>query len=137
VDVEGTEAQYAVQAPQVEIYNLDISHDDPALIEVAPTQAEQAPETPAPVALPAQAPGLRISMRVRSQANQGYTPSISGSKCSYAVTQLESQGVLNPDIADGMIFNLFHAPGSLLHSVPGLTPNMEECFLCLRCARGN
>jgi hypothetical protein len=32
-----------------------------------------------------------------SQANQGYTPSISGSKYSYAVTQLDSQGVLNLD----------------------------------------
>jgi hypothetical protein len=29
--------------------------------------------------------------------NQGYTPSLSGSKYSYAVTQLESQVVLNPD----------------------------------------
>jgi hypothetical protein len=29
--------------------------------------------------------------------NHGYTPSLSGSKYSYAVTQLESQGVLNPD----------------------------------------
>jgi hypothetical protein len=29
--------------------------------------------------------------------NQGYTPSLSGSKYSYTVTQLESQGVLNPD----------------------------------------
>jgi hypothetical protein len=29
--------------------------------------------------------------------NHGYTPSLSGSKYSYVVTQLESQGVLNPD----------------------------------------
>jgi hypothetical protein len=28
---------------------------------------------------------------------QGYTPSMSGSKYSYAVTQLESQGFINPD----------------------------------------
>jgi hypothetical protein len=52
---------------------------------------------PAPVVLPAQAPELRISTRVRSQTNQGYTPSLSGSKYSYAVTQLKIQGVLNPD----------------------------------------
>jgi hypothetical protein len=63
VDVEGTEAQDAVPAPQVEIDDLDISHDDPAPIEVAPTQDE----TPVPVALPAQAPELRISTRARSQ----------------------------------------------------------------------
>jgi hypothetical protein len=52
---------------------------------------------PAPVALPAQAPELRRSTRVRSQTNQGYTPSLSGSKYSYAVAQLESQGVITPD----------------------------------------
>jgi hypothetical protein len=72
VDVEGPEAQDAVPAPQVKIDDLDIPYDDPAPIEVAPTQAEQAPETPAPVALPAQAPGLNRSTRVRSQANQGW-----------------------------------------------------------------
>jgi hypothetical protein len=97
VDVEGTETQDAVTAPQVEIHDLDIHHAYPAPIEVAPTQEEPRTETPAPVALPAQAHELRRSTRVRSQTNQGYTPSLSGSKCSYAVTQLESQGVLNPD----------------------------------------
>jgi hypothetical protein len=30
--------------------------------------------------------------------SHGYTPSLSGSKYSYAVTHLESQGVLNPDL---------------------------------------
>jgi hypothetical protein len=38
VDVEGTETQDAIPAPQVEIDDLDIHHADPALIEVAPTQ---------------------------------------------------------------------------------------------------
>jgi hypothetical protein len=97
VDVEGLKAQDAVPAPQVEIDDIDIPHDDPAPIEVAPTQEEQAPETPSLVALPVQAPGIHRSTRVRSQTNQGYTPSMSGSKYSYAVTQLESQGFLNPD----------------------------------------
>jgi hypothetical protein len=40
VDVEGTETQDAVPAPQVEIDDLDIHHADPAPIEVAPTQEE-------------------------------------------------------------------------------------------------
>jgi hypothetical protein len=97
VDVEGTETQDAVPAPHVEIDNLDIHHAHPAPIEVAPTQEEPRTETPAPVALPAHAPELRRPTRVRSQTNQGYTPSLSGSKYSYAVTQLESQGVLNTD----------------------------------------
>jgi hypothetical protein len=97
MDVEGTETQDAVPAPQVEIDDLDIHHADPTPIEVAPTQEEPITETPAPVALPAQAPELRRSTRVRSKKNQEYTPSLSGSKYSYAVTQLEIQGVLNPD----------------------------------------
>jgi hypothetical protein len=67
VDLEGPEAQDAVPAPQVEIDDLDIPHDNPAPIEVAPNQDAQSPETPAPVAPPAQAPGLRRSMRIRSQ----------------------------------------------------------------------
>jgi hypothetical protein len=100
VDVEGPEAQDEVTAPKVEIVDLNIPHDDPSTIEVAPTQSKQAPETsetPAPVAPLAQEPGLRRSTRVRSQANQGYTPSMTCSKYSRAVTQLKSQGVLNPD----------------------------------------
>jgi hypothetical protein len=97
VDVEGTETQDSVSAPQVEIDDLDIHHADPAPIEVAPTQAEPGNETPVPVALPAQAPDIRRSTRVRSQTNHEYTPSLSGSKYSYAVTQLGSKGVLNPD----------------------------------------
>jgi hypothetical protein len=83
--------------PQVEIDDLGIHHADPAPIEVAPTQEEPRTETPGPVALRAQATELRRSTRVRSQANQGYTQSLLGSKYSYAETQLESQGVLNPD----------------------------------------
>jgi hypothetical protein len=97
VDVEGPKAQDEVPAPQVEIEDLDIPHDDPAPIEVSPAQAAQDPETPAPVAPPAQATGFRRSTRVRSQANPRYTLSMTGSKYSYAVTHLESQGVLNPD----------------------------------------
>jgi hypothetical protein len=97
VDVEVTKTQDSVPAPQIEIDDLDIHHADPAPIEVAPTQAEPGPETPTPVALSVQAPELRISTRVRSQTNHGYTPRLSGSKYPYAVTELESQGVLNPD----------------------------------------
>jgi hypothetical protein len=52
---------------------------------------------PTPVVTPAHAPGLHISTRVRTQVEQAYTPIMTGSKYSYAVTQLETQGVLNPD----------------------------------------
>jgi hypothetical protein len=66
VDVEGPEAQDKVPAPQVEIDDLDIPHDDPDPIEVAPTQAAQALETPAPVVPPAQEHEIRRSTKVRS-----------------------------------------------------------------------
>jgi hypothetical protein len=97
VDVEGTETQDAVPAPQVEIDGLGIHHADPAPIEIAPTQEEPGTEMPAPVALQAQAHELCRSTIVRSHTNQGYTPSLSGSKYSYAEAQLKSQGVINPD----------------------------------------
>jgi hypothetical protein len=88
VDMAGPEALDEVPAPQVEIYDLDdIPHDDPAPIEVVPVQAVP---VLAPVAPPAET-GLRRSTRVQTQASQGYTPSMRGSKYSYAVTQLESQ----------------------------------------------
>jgi hypothetical protein len=93
VDVEGSEYQ-----DEVEIDDLDIHHDNSYPIEVAPTQATQAPEMTAPVAPPTQTPELCRSTRVRSQANQGYTLSMTGSKYSYAVTHMESQIVLNPDV---------------------------------------
>jgi hypothetical protein len=97
VDMAGYEALDKAPAPQVEIDDLDIAKDDPAPIEVAPPQESASPATPTPVLLPDHAPVLRISTQVRTQAKQAYTPSMTGSKYFYAVTQLESQGVLNPD----------------------------------------
>jgi hypothetical protein len=98
VDVAGPEALDEVPAPQIEIDDLDITHDNPDPIELVPAPevpAVQTPATPAPVAPPA-APELCRSTRVRTQAKQGYTLSMTESKYSYAVTQLENQGVLNP-----------------------------------------
>jgi hypothetical protein len=94
VDVAGPKALDEVRAQQVEIYDPDdIPHDDPAPIEVVPAQAVP---VLSPVAPPAET-GLRRSTRVRTQASQGYTPSMTGSKYSDVVTKLESQGVLYPD----------------------------------------
>jgi hypothetical protein len=88
VDVAVPEDLDEVPAPQVEIYDPDdIPHDDPAPIEVVPAQAVPVLALVAP---PAET-GLRRSTRVRTQASQGYTPSMTGSKYSYAVTQLDSQ----------------------------------------------
>jgi hypothetical protein len=91
VDVAGPEALDEVPAPQVEIYDPDdIPHDDPAPIEVVPAQVVRVIALVAP---PAET-GIRRSTRVRTQASQGYNPSMTRYKYSYAVTQLESQGVL-------------------------------------------
>jgi hypothetical protein len=66
VDVAGPEALDEVPAPQVVIYDPDdITHDDPAPIEVVPAQAVP---VLAPVAPPAET-GLCRSTRVRTQAS--------------------------------------------------------------------
>jgi hypothetical protein len=97
VDVAGPEALDEALAPQVEIDDLDIPQDDPAQIEVAPPQEAAAPAMPTPVVTTARVPGLHRSTRVRTQAKEAYTPIMTVSKYSYAVTQLETQGVLNTD----------------------------------------
>jgi hypothetical protein len=97
VDVSGPEALDKAPAPQVEINDLDIPQDDPAPIEVSPPQESAAPAMPTPFVTPAHAQGLCISNRVRTQAKQAYTQIMTGSKYSYTVTQLETQGVLNTD----------------------------------------
>jgi hypothetical protein len=97
VDLAGPAALDEAPAPQVEINDLDILEYDPAPIEVAPPQESASPAMPTPVVRPAHVPGLRRSIRVSTQAKEAYTRSMTGSKYFYAVTQLETQGVLNPD----------------------------------------
>jgi hypothetical protein len=96
-DVAGPEALDEAMAPQVEIYDLDITQDDPDPIEAAPPQESASPAISTPVVTPAHAPGLCRSTRVRTPAKHAYTRSMTGSKYSYSVTQMDTQGVLNPD----------------------------------------
>jgi hypothetical protein len=97
VDVTGPEALDEAPAPHVEIDDIDILQDNPAPIEVAPPQEAAVPATPTPAITPTHVPGLRRSTRVMTQSKQAHTPSMTGSKYSYAVNQLETQEVLNPD----------------------------------------
>jgi hypothetical protein len=114
VDVEGKEAS----APQsVEINDPNIPQDNPNPIQVAPTQEVTAPQESAPVAEPAHAPGLRRSTRVGFQAKPAFTPSITGSKYVYAVTQMESQGVLNPDAHKFMQEAFYQAEPDVVDSI--------------------
>ena len=94
VDVADVEEDTAPQI--VEIDDLDIPAPDPPPVEVETveqTEDQAAPVEPASVAQPA---GARRSTRIKTQTT-AYAPSMSGSKYSYAVTQLESHGILNPD----------------------------------------
>jgi hypothetical protein len=103
VDVGGVEltlpgVDVAGQAPQtIEIDDLDILQPDPPLIktveELTIPQVEHDEQTQ--VAQPMETTGLQRSMRVRFQPKQ-YEPKMTVSKY-YAVTQLETQGVLHPN----------------------------------------
>ncbi len=105
VDVDNVElpgvdvAGQANQAPQiVEIDDLDIPQPDPALIEQVeePTVPQPEQDELPPVAQPVETTGLRRSTRVSNKPKK-YEPTMTGTKYSYAVMQLETQGVLNPD----------------------------------------
>jgi hypothetical protein len=114
VDVEGTEASDKVSDPQVDIYDPDnIPHDDPAPIEVVPVQAVLVPAPVAPLA----ETGICRSTLVRTQASQGYTPSMTGSKYSYAVNQLESKGVLTPDAHMFVQDNFYQAESEIVAAI--------------------
>ena len=94
IDIPGVDVD--IQEPQVvEIIDPDTLPTEPDPIEPATVHQADAAVEPMP-AIQQVGPELRRSSRVRTQT-ENYTPSMSGSKYPYAVTQLESQGVLNPD----------------------------------------
>jgi hypothetical protein len=101
VGINGVElpgVDVAGQAPQtVEIDDLDIPQPDPPLIETVeePTVPQMEQDVPTQVAQPMQTAGLRRSTRVKIQPKL-YEPTMTGSKYSYAVMQLETHGVLHP-----------------------------------------
>jgi hypothetical protein len=95
VGISGVElpgVDVAGQAPQtIEIDDLNIPQPNPPLIE----RVEEHDE-PAQVAQPMETTGLQRSTRVRLQP-KNYELTMTGSKYSYAVMQLETHGVLHPD----------------------------------------
>ena len=82
---------------QIEINDLDIpeTNTDPIIEEniIEDTVYPVVPTIPAQTEQPKEP---RRTGRVRTQT-KAYTPSMSGTKYSFAVTQLENNGVLNPD----------------------------------------
>jgi hypothetical protein len=96
-DIEIPGVDVESEAPQtVEINNLAIPAPNPPPIEVAPA-TEATTQAPAPVQEPAELPVPRRSTRARTQTKPEHTPSMTGSKHAFAVTQLEEHGVLYPD----------------------------------------
>jgi hypothetical protein len=89
----------AGQAQQnVEIDDLNIPQPDPPLIKTVeePAVPTIKHDEPSEVAQPMEATGLRRSTRVRPQPKH-YEPTMTGSKYSHAIMQLETHGVLHPD----------------------------------------
>jgi hypothetical protein len=91
--------QVAGQAPQtIEIDDLDILQPDPLLIETVEELTVPTTEhnEPTQVAQLMETTGLQRLTRVRLQP-KNYEPTMTGSKYSCAITQLETHGVLHPD----------------------------------------
>ena len=101
IELPGVDAGEIKAPQQVEIYDLDIPGDpDPIKVETVEEEvveyqasAVQAPEAVQAEPIP---DGPHRSARIRT-SQKTYTLSMSVSKYSFAVKQLEWQGVLNPD----------------------------------------
>ena len=94
IEIPGVDVD--IQEPQViDIVDPGIPPTDPAPIEPAPLHQLTVVVEPIP-AMQQVGPELCRSSIVKTQTEK-YTLSMSGYKYSYAITQLEIQGVLNPD----------------------------------------
>jgi hypothetical protein len=81
---------------EVDIVPDDNQEIEPPLIQEATTTTRTKPEPTGSGNL--EIPGVRRSTRVKFQTKQDYIPSLSGSsKYAFAITQMETQGVLHPD----------------------------------------
>jgi hypothetical protein len=88
--VDDGKGQECPTQQEIEIVDdLDTPSDPP------PMKAEAAPQDTAAEPMPQPEP--RRSGRAKMPTKPGHVPSMTGSKHSYAVTQLESLGVLHPD----------------------------------------
>ncbi len=102
IGVNGVElpgVDVAGQAPQtIKIDDLNIPQSNPPLIETVkePTVPQMEQDEPTQVAQPMETIGLWRSTQVKIQPKL-YQPTMTGSKYSYAIMQLETHGVLHPD----------------------------------------
>ena len=101
IELPGVDAEETKAPQQVEIYDIDIPGDpEPIQVETVKEEAVeyQAPAIQAPEAVKADPipDGPRRSAIIRTSPKT-YTPSMSGTKYSFAVEQLEQKGVLHQD----------------------------------------
>jgi hypothetical protein len=82
----------------IEIDDLDIPQSNPPLIKTVeePTVPQMEQDEPTQVAQPMETTGLQRSKQVKIQPKL-YEPTMTGSKYSYAIMQLETHAVLHPD----------------------------------------
>jgi len=100
---EPVPAEAPQHEPQVQVETVHNSEETP-MEPFAPAEDAQvdvsedpAPETAEPNDGPDEIPGVRRSTRIRFKTKPQHTPSMQGSKCSCAVTQLEDHGVIHPE----------------------------------------
>jgi hypothetical protein len=92
VELPGVDVPEQAADTVIQINDLDTPAPDPPPIQVETAEPIPIPVAPAPATQPE---GPRRSTRTRTQT-KSYTPSMVGTRYSYAVMQLEN-GVLNPD----------------------------------------
>jgi hypothetical protein len=99
IKIPGVDDEEGLEFPTPQEIEID---DDPDIMpDPIPIEADTVQEATAQQALviePVQLPELRQSTRAKTQTKSGHVPSMTGSRYGYAVTQLESQGVLHPDV---------------------------------------
>jgi hypothetical protein len=105
----------------------------PDTVETAAPDATAAPPVfdteavaPAPVAQPAATNEARRSTRIRTQPTAS-VPSMSGSRYSYAVTQLAEQGVLNPDAHMFVQEDFYQADPDVVAAIMMSSRSSEDC----------
>ena len=115
VDVAAVDAQHDVEIMD----DLDVNNFNRELIIVETVEEEPVvPMAPAAQEAPAvsEADGLRRSGRIQTQP-RAYEPTLTGSKYAYAVTQLESHGVLHPDAHSFVQEGFYQAEPNIVASI--------------------
>jgi hypothetical protein len=98
IELSGVDVAGQAPAQTIEIDDRDIPQPNPPLIKTVeePTVPTMEHDEPTQVAQLMETTGLRRSMRVRFQPKE-YELTMTGSKYSYAIMQLETLGVLHLD----------------------------------------